>query len=67
VSEYAGKYPEGVWVSDDGALHFDIEAMVRGAGYEPTPANLRVMEQAARDLAAQVGAEVAVAEEEGHP
>jgi hypothetical protein len=53
-----GEYPLGVWVDDAGRLHFDIEAMVRGAGYEPTVDNLRAMEQAARDMAAQVGATV---------
>lgn len=51
-------YPPGVWVDDDGVLHFDLEAMVRGAGYEPTPDNLRAMEQAAHDMAAQIGAVV---------
>jgi hypothetical protein len=51
-------YPPGVWVDDTGALHFDIEAMVRGAGYEPTPANLRAMEKAAQDMAAKIGATI---------
>jgi hypothetical protein len=51
-------YPPGVWHDNDGALHFDIEAMVRGAGYEPTPENLRAMEKAARDMAVQIGAVV---------
>jgi hypothetical protein len=51
-----GAYPPGVWVDEDGTLHFDLEAMVRGAGYEPTADNLRAVEEAARDMAAQVGA-----------
>ena len=51
-------YPPGVWADDAGALHFDIEAMVRGLGYEPTSDNLRAMEKAARDMAAQIGAVV---------
>ena len=51
-------YPPGVWADDAGALHFDIEAMVRGAGYEPTPDNLRAMEKAAHDMAARIGATV---------
>lgn len=51
-------YPPGVWDDEEGTLHFDIEAMVRGAGYEPTPGNLRAMEKAARDMAAKIGAVV---------
>jgi len=51
-------YPPGVWVDDDGALHLDIEAMVRGAGYELTPDNLGAMEKAAHDMAARIGATV---------
>jgi hypothetical protein len=51
-------YPPGVWEDQAGALHFDIEAMVRGAGYEPTPENLRAMERAAHDMAARIGAVV---------
>ena len=58
-------YPPGVWVDEDGALHFDIEAMVRGAGYEPTPDNLRAMEKTAHDMATQIGATVETVEE--HP
>lgn len=53
-----GGYPRGVWVDGDGTLHFDLEEMIRGAGYEPTPDNLRAMERAARDMARQVGAVV---------
>jgi hypothetical protein len=51
-------YPPGVWVDDAGALHLDIKAMVAGAGYEPTPDNLRAMERAAHALAAEIGAVV---------
>jgi hypothetical protein len=54
----ASGYPPGVWVDDAGALHFDLEAMVRGAGYEPTPENMAAMEKAAREMAGQVGADV---------
>jgi hypothetical protein len=53
-------YPPGVWVDDAGALHFDIEAMVRGLGYEPTPANCRSMEKAAHEMAERIGAVVEV-------
>jgi hypothetical protein len=51
-------YPRGVWVDAAGTLHFDLEEMIRGTGHEPTPDNLRTMEQAARDMAAQIGATV---------
>jgi hypothetical protein len=50
----SGRYPPGVY-EEDGALHFDLEAMVRGAGYEPTPDNLLAMEKAALAMAAQIG------------
>lgn len=53
-------YPPGVWEDDTGALHFDLEAMVRGAGYEPNADNLRAMEKAAHDMAAQIGASIEV-------
>jgi hypothetical protein len=56
------RYPPGVWVDTAGALHFDIEAMIRGAGYEPTPENLRAMEKAALGIARQIGATVTVKE-----
>lgn len=51
-------YPPGVWEDDAGRLHFDIEAMVRGAGYQPNPDNLKAMEKAATDMAAKIGATV---------
>jgi hypothetical protein len=41
-----------------GRSTLDIEAMVRGAGYEPTAENLRAMEKAAQAMAAQIGATV---------
>lgn len=57
---HAGGYPEGVWEDEGGALHFDIEAMVRGLGFEPNPDNLRAMERAAREMGAKIGATVEV-------
>jgi hypothetical protein len=47
-----------VWVDENGALHFDIVEMVRCAGYEPTPDNLRAMAKTIRDMAGQIGATV---------
>jgi hypothetical protein len=58
VTDPNADYPPGVWVDDAGALHFDIAAMVRGAGYELTPENLRAMEKAAHEMAAKIGATV---------
>jgi hypothetical protein len=60
-------YPPGVWTDEDGALHFDIEAMVRGAGYEPTPENMGAMTKAAHDMAARVGANVETVLHPGAP
>lgn len=53
-------YPAGVWEDDSGGLHFDIAAMVRGTGHEPTPENMATMEAAAHDLAARIGADYVV-------
>jgi hypothetical protein len=46
----ATDYPPGVWVDD------------AGAGHDPTPTNLATMEAAIHEMAAAMGADVAIIE-----
>lgn len=47
---------EGFYVDADGGLHIDEAEALTAAGFKDTPRNRATLEQAARDMAAEIGA-----------